>query len=61
MKVATIVEGQRGTKNTALIPSIRTPQDSKLGLTSIGDQLSLELYRGSSLFSSWPQWLKMIY
>ncbi|RRT41994.1 hypothetical protein B296_00019061 [Ensete ventricosum] len=44
----------------ALIPNVRTPYDSKLGLTYIGDQPSLELYRGSSLFSSRPQWLKKI-
>ncbi|RWW47893.1 hypothetical protein BHE74_00046080 [Ensete ventricosum] len=34
MKVVAAVEGQRGTKNAALILSVRTPQDSKLGMTS---------------------------
>ncbi|RWW08036.1 hypothetical protein GW17_00028553 [Ensete ventricosum] len=46
---ATKVKEQRGAKNAALIPIVRIPQDSKLGLTSIGDQPSLELCRGSSL------------
>ncbi|RWV80703.1 hypothetical protein GW17_00057976 [Ensete ventricosum] len=32
------VEGQRDTKNAALIPSVRTLTDSKLGVISIGDQ-----------------------
>ncbi|RRT64549.1 hypothetical protein B296_00009027, partial [Ensete ventricosum] len=32
------VEGQRDAKNTALIPSVRTLVDSKLGLISIGDR-----------------------
>ncbi|RRT37326.1 hypothetical protein B296_00016917 [Ensete ventricosum] len=32
------VEGQRDAKNTALIPSVRTPMDSKLGVISIGDR-----------------------
>ncbi|RRT55837.1 hypothetical protein B296_00001945 [Ensete ventricosum] len=35
------MEGQRDTKNTALIPSVRTLMDSKLGVISIGD---------------WPPW-----
>ncbi|RZR99302.1 hypothetical protein BHM03_00028819 [Ensete ventricosum] len=47
-------EEQRGAKNAALIPSVRTPQDSKLGLTFVGDRPSLELYRGSSLLGSRP-------
>ncbi|RWW28637.1 hypothetical protein GW17_00006879 [Ensete ventricosum] len=46
------VEGQQGAKNTALIPNVRTSQDSKLGLTSVGGRPSLELYRGSSLLGS---------
>ncbi|RWV98376.1 hypothetical protein BHE74_00036055, partial [Ensete ventricosum] len=54
------VEEQRGAKNAALIPSVRTLQDSKLQLTSVGDQTSLELYRDSSLLGSWPQRLKKI-
>ncbi|RRT58049.1 hypothetical protein B296_00046186, partial [Ensete ventricosum] len=54
------VEEQRGAKNAALIPSVRTPRDSKLGLTSVGDQTSLKFYRGSSLLSNRPQWLKKI-
>ncbi|RRT73738.1 hypothetical protein BHM03_00049071 [Ensete ventricosum] len=61
MKVAVAVEGRRGTKNTALIPSVRTLQDFKLGLTSVGGWPSLKLYRGSSLLGSRPQWLKKIY
>ncbi|RRT56852.1 hypothetical protein B296_00006814 [Ensete ventricosum] len=35
------MEGQQDVKNAALIPSIRTPGDSKLGMISIGD---------------WPHW-----
>ncbi|RRT32910.1 hypothetical protein BHE74_00018692 [Ensete ventricosum] len=33
------VEGQRDAKNNALIPSVRTLTDSKLGVISIGDRL----------------------
>ncbi|RRT40692.1 hypothetical protein B296_00058338 [Ensete ventricosum] len=47
--VAVKVEEQQGSKNAALIPSIRVPQDSKLGLISVGDRPSLELCRDSSL------------
>ncbi|RZR90678.1 hypothetical protein BHM03_00018611 [Ensete ventricosum] len=47
----TKVEEQRGARNATLIPSVRTPQDPKLRLTSIGDRSSLELYRDSSLLS----------
>ncbi|RWV87173.1 hypothetical protein GW17_00050866 [Ensete ventricosum] len=54
------VEVQRGAKNVALILSVKTLQDSKLRLTSVGDQPSLELYRGSSLLGSQPQWLKRL-
>ncbi|RWV79724.1 hypothetical protein BHE74_00050186 [Ensete ventricosum] len=32
------VAGQRDIKNTALIPSVRTLTNSKLGLISIGDR-----------------------
>ncbi|RZS16853.1 hypothetical protein BHM03_00048912 [Ensete ventricosum] len=32
------VEGQRDAKNAALIPSVRTLADSKLGVISIGDR-----------------------
>ncbi|RRT41834.1 hypothetical protein B296_00011588 [Ensete ventricosum] len=32
------VEGQRDTRNVALIPSVRTLMDSKLGVISIGDR-----------------------
>ncbi|RRT32062.1 hypothetical protein B296_00036098 [Ensete ventricosum] len=32
------VEGQRDAKNVALIPSVRTLIDSKLGVISIGDR-----------------------
>ncbi|RWW76655.1 hypothetical protein BHE74_00015242 [Ensete ventricosum] len=32
------VEGQRDTKNAALIPSVKTLAYSKLGVISIGDQ-----------------------
>ncbi|RRT41197.1 hypothetical protein B296_00025979 [Ensete ventricosum] len=35
------VEGERDAKNVALIPSVRTIVDSKLGVISIGD---------------WPSW-----
>ncbi|RWW11499.1 hypothetical protein GW17_00024890 [Ensete ventricosum] len=45
------VEGQRDAKNTALIPSVRTLADSKLGVISRGST-SLELYRGSSLLGT---------
>ncbi|RRT63672.1 hypothetical protein B296_00004786 [Ensete ventricosum] len=55
------VEGQQSAKNTALIPSVRTPQDSKLRLTFVGDRPSLEVYRGSSLLNSRSQWLKKMY
>ncbi|RZS21465.1 hypothetical protein BHM03_00054111 [Ensete ventricosum] len=54
------VEVQRGAKNAALILSVKTLQDSKLRLTSVGDRPSLELYRGSSLLGSQPQWLKRL-
>ena len=43
------VEGQRDTKNAALIPDIRTLADSKLGVDLFKGSASLELYRGSSL------------
>ncbi|RWV90324.1 hypothetical protein BHE74_00027291 [Ensete ventricosum] len=33
-----VVEGQREAKNAALIPSVRTLADFKLGVISIGDQ-----------------------
>ncbi|RWW38790.1 hypothetical protein BHE74_00055939 [Ensete ventricosum] len=33
-----VVEGQQGVKHATLIPSVRTPQDSKLGLISEVDQ-----------------------
>ncbi|RZS23263.1 hypothetical protein BHM03_00056163 [Ensete ventricosum] len=36
-----VVEGQRDAKNAAMIPSVRTLTDSKLGVISIGD---------------WPPW-----
>ncbi|RWV98631.1 hypothetical protein BHE74_00040945 [Ensete ventricosum] len=32
------VEGQRDANNVALIPSVRTLTDSKLGVISIGDR-----------------------
>ncbi|RRT43060.1 hypothetical protein B296_00045174 [Ensete ventricosum] len=41
------MEGQRDTKNTALIPSVRTLADSKLGGDHYSGSASLELYRGS--------------
>ncbi|RRT81303.1 hypothetical protein B296_00005482 [Ensete ventricosum] len=53
-----VVEGQQGAKNTALIPSIRTLQDSKLGLTFVGDRPLFELYKSSSLLGNQTQWLK---
>ncbi|RWW53718.1 hypothetical protein BHE74_00039764 [Ensete ventricosum] len=43
------MEGQRDTKNVALIPSVRTLTNSKLGVIFIGGSPSLELYRGSLL------------
>ncbi|RWW51507.1 hypothetical protein BHE74_00042145 [Ensete ventricosum] len=43
------MEGQRDTKNTTLIPSIRTLVDSKLMGDLYRGSTSLELYRGSSL------------
>ena len=43
------VEGQRDTKNAALIPGVRTLADSKLGVDLFRGSASLELYRGSSL------------
>ncbi|RZR72087.1 hypothetical protein BHM03_00010261 [Ensete ventricosum] len=55
---ATKMKERRGAKNAALIPSVRTPHDSKLGLITVGDRPSLELYRGSSLLGSRLQWLK---
>ncbi|RRT55533.1 hypothetical protein B296_00021087 [Ensete ventricosum] len=33
-----VVEGQRDTKNVALILSVKTLADSKLGVISIGDR-----------------------
>ncbi|RZR89393.1 hypothetical protein BHM03_00017109 [Ensete ventricosum] len=55
------VEGQQSAKNAALIPSVRTPQDSKLRLTFVGNRPSLEVYRVSSLLNSRSQWLKKMY
>ncbi|RWW85938.1 hypothetical protein BHE74_00005349 [Ensete ventricosum] len=50
LKAATKVEEQREAKNAAPIPNDRTPEDSNAGrLISVGDQPSLEFYRGSSL------------
>ncbi|RWV96652.1 hypothetical protein GW17_00040620 [Ensete ventricosum] len=43
------VEGQRDAKNAALIPSVRTLSDSKLGGDLYRGSASLKLYRGSSL------------
>ncbi|RZS09881.1 hypothetical protein BHM03_00041008 [Ensete ventricosum] len=48
------VAGQRDTKNAALIPSVRTLVDSKLGGDLYRGSASLELYRGSSLQSIMP-------
>ncbi|RWW78274.1 hypothetical protein BHE74_00013504 [Ensete ventricosum] len=44
-----VVEGQRDAKNSALIPSVRTLRDSKLGGDHYRGSASLELYRGSLL------------
>ncbi|RWW36959.1 hypothetical protein BHE74_00057979, partial [Ensete ventricosum] len=44
-----VVEGQQDTKNTALIPGVRTLTDSKLGGDLYRGSASLELYRFSSL------------
>ncbi|RWW12213.1 hypothetical protein BHE74_00021631 [Ensete ventricosum] len=41
-----VVEGQRDAKNVALIPSIRTLADSKLGVDHYRGSASLEFYRG---------------
>ncbi|RWW42008.1 hypothetical protein BHE74_00052460 [Ensete ventricosum] len=46
------VKGQRDAKNAALMPSVRTLTDSKLGVISIRGSTSLELYRGSSLLGT---------
>ena len=43
------VEGQRYTKNAALILGVRTLVDSKLGVDLFRGSASLELYRGSFL------------
>ncbi|RWW03779.1 hypothetical protein BHE74_00030921 [Ensete ventricosum] len=43
------VEGQQDTKNTALIPSVRTLADSKFGGDHYRGSASLELYRRSLL------------
>ncbi|RRT76050.1 hypothetical protein BHE74_00002381 [Ensete ventricosum] len=43
------VEGQRDPKNAALISSVRTLMNSKVGMISIGGSASSELYRGFSL------------
>ncbi|THU72863.1 hypothetical protein C4D60_Mb04t16700 [Musa balbisiana] len=43
------VEGQRDAKNIALIPSVRTLADSKLGVDLFRGSTSLELYRSSFL------------
>ncbi|RWV94791.1 hypothetical protein BHE74_00009287 [Ensete ventricosum] len=43
------VEGQRGAKNVALISSVRTLVDSKLGGDYYRGSASLELCRGSLL------------
>ncbi|RZR83070.1 hypothetical protein BHM03_00009618 [Ensete ventricosum] len=42
-------EGWRDVKNVALIPSVRTLVDSKLGGDHYKGSASLELYRGSLL------------
>ncbi|RZR82557.1 hypothetical protein BHM03_00009006 [Ensete ventricosum] len=44
-----VVEGQRDAKNAALIPSVRTLADFKLGGDHYRGSASLELYRGSLL------------
>ncbi|RRT65797.1 hypothetical protein B296_00038772 [Ensete ventricosum] len=43
------MEGWRDAKNVALIPSVRTLVDSKLGGDHYKGSASLELYRGSLL------------
>ncbi|RWV81629.1 hypothetical protein GW17_00056932 [Ensete ventricosum] len=43
------MEGWRDAKNVALIPSVRTLVDSKLGGDHYKGSTSLELYRGSLL------------
>ncbi|THU58561.1 hypothetical protein C4D60_Mb03t15640 [Musa balbisiana] len=43
------MEGQQDAKNAALIPSVRTLADSKLGVDLFRGLASLELYRGSFL------------
>ncbi|RWW58923.1 hypothetical protein BHE74_00034173 [Ensete ventricosum] len=45
------IEGERDAKNVALIPSVRTLTDSKLGGDLYRGLASLELYKGSSLLS----------
>ncbi|THU58584.1 hypothetical protein C4D60_Mb03t15910 [Musa balbisiana] len=39
------MEGQRDAKNAALIPTVRTLVDSKLGVELFRGSVSLELYR----------------
>ncbi|RWV84865.1 hypothetical protein BHE74_00058412 [Ensete ventricosum] len=46
------MKGQRDAKNAALIPSVRTLVDSKLGGDLYRGLASLELYRGSLLQSA---------
>ena len=41
-----VVEGQRDTKNIAIIPNVRTLADSKLGVDLFRGLASLKLYRG---------------
>ena len=43
------VEGQRDAKNAALLPSVRTLADSKLGVDLFKGSALLELYMGSFL------------
>ncbi|RWW49544.1 hypothetical protein BHE74_00044275 [Ensete ventricosum] len=55
------MEGQRDTKNVALIPSVRTLVDSKLGGDHYRGSASLELYRGSLLQIATQRLQKVIF
>ncbi|RWV97635.1 hypothetical protein GW17_00039564 [Ensete ventricosum] len=55
------MEGQRDTKNVALIPCVRTLVDSKLGGDHYRGSASLELYRGSLLQIATQRLQKVIF
>ncbi|RRT41802.1 hypothetical protein B296_00055867 [Ensete ventricosum] len=55
------MKGQRDTKNVALIPSVITLVDSKLGGDHYRGSASLELYRGSLLQIATQRLQKIIF